>query len=509
MLSLADEVHQELKLSNLAPGEIQFLAASSEQAQAFSTYLHETIHWWQHVGSFSGFLQTCIYPAITHLNYGHLINILATFGPKKSILQLLEQEVSKPSSTATDDLNIVINNTKDLLFFVAATQDPLNLEVIAADKFFEGRGHCFGMAYIALLSALSAFDPTFDVPPNPATWQSAIQARKISKEIEYYYGSRVRVPPIGLHALFEGQAKFSQMQYLYAASGETLEWGDFKAAGMFGDIYVEAFKLFLNLTGNPFPDNVRSPAVGLFLLICDLAINPTDGFPLVVRSFDTFVDDVDPGTRFLRLCQAVRGESGLLHAVTDFSREEYVEVSSALCNLASITHPNVGLNATRQWKLCSSIIDQIVKEGEVLKFEPVNMALRLAMSKFLAFCEDRILHPEFFCWPGAGMAEPKAHKQAIYLFQRHQSLFTNRADKRGVFPRLMTGIDPIQCVDTLTDFYQWNALYDMTQQWILEAGGFDLSFDWLMDGSNEEMYQWANQIFESMFGVRPESFRIL
>lgn len=509
LLSLSSDIHEELQLSNGEPGQVFFSPVSSKKAQAFSVYLHETIHWWQHIGSFAGFMQTCIFPASIHLNFDRLEKILRVYGAKKSVFRLLEQEASKAFSPSIDDLNVIVNNMKDAEFFVAAIQFPTNLEIIANDKFYEGRGHSFGLAYTAVASALSGFDAQFDVLPNPTAWQQSIQARKVERAIEYYYGSPVRVPPIGLNALFEGQARFSQMQYLYQASGATLEWDDFEEAGMFGEIYVEAFTLFLELTGIAFPDNVLSSEVGLFLIICDLAINPTDGFPLPIRSFETFVDDVDPGTRFLRLCRAVGKNREISDAVKDFSEKDYLQVSTALCNLAHITHPNVALDAVLEWTLHSPNIDKIVREGNALKFENENMAMRLLVAKFVAFCKDKRSNPEFFCWPGAGMTESKAHARATSLFQDHQSLFTNRADKRGIYPRVIKGIDPQQCVDTLTQFYQWIVLYEITRQWILENGTFELSFDWLSDGDNEEVFQWANKLFQSSFGIRPDEFEIL
>src|ERR1700735_5647445 len=38
----------------------------SETIQAYSTYIHETIHWWQHVGSTSGLLFSLSYLAQSH-----------------------------------------------------------------------------------------------------------------------------------------------------------------------------------------------------------------------------------------------------------------------------------------------------------------------------------------------------------------------------------------------------------------------------------------------------------
>lgn len=509
VLSLADDIHEELQNSDLQPGEVTFSAASGKTTQAFSTYLHETIHWWQHIGSFSGFVQTCMFPAATHLNQRRLKNIIQSYGPQKSVLQLLNLESRKAFSPSIDDLNVVVNNMKDIDFFVAAIQSPSNLHIIKDDKFFEGRGHSFYVAYSAMISALSAFDAEFNALPDPRSWEQARDTLRAKKTMEFFYRSTVRIPPIGLHALFEGQARFSQMQYLYQASGNTLQWEDFRTAGMLGDIYVEAFELFLKLIDIEMPDNVLSSEVGLFLLVCDLAINPTDGFPLQIKSFDTFLDDVDPGTRFLRLCEAVVKDRRLLNEINEFTREEYIKTSGTLCNLAGINSPTIALDKVSEWVSRSPEIGQIVAEGRSFKFGEVNMPLRLLVAQFLRFCEDKRSNPEYFCWPGARVIESKAHERATELFEKHQALFTNRADKRGVYPRIIAGIDPRQSVDTLSEFYQGIAIYDITRQWILNDGVFDLSFDWLSDGGNEEVFQWANDTFESIFGVRPENFEVL
>src|SRR6185437_12012130 len=57
----------------------------SEVIQAYSTYLHETVHWWQHVGSTSGLLLSLSYLAQCHSSMAQLRDVLATIGPKKPL----------------------------------------------------------------------------------------------------------------------------------------------------------------------------------------------------------------------------------------------------------------------------------------------------------------------------------------------------------------------------------------------------------------------------------------
>src|SRR4051812_5601857 len=83
VLRLSPEVHRHL--ANVRGGIHTFLGLA--ELRAYSTYLHETIHWWQHVGSTSGLILSLSYPAQTHANYAHLKTLLSAIGAKKSILK--------------------------------------------------------------------------------------------------------------------------------------------------------------------------------------------------------------------------------------------------------------------------------------------------------------------------------------------------------------------------------------------------------------------------------------
>jgi hypothetical protein len=58
VLRLSPEVHRKIEAipSGLIHGHVDF-----EGLQAYSTYLHETIHWWQHIGSTTGLLLSLSY----------------------------------------------------------------------------------------------------------------------------------------------------------------------------------------------------------------------------------------------------------------------------------------------------------------------------------------------------------------------------------------------------------------------------------------------------------------
>ena len=89
VLRLSPEIHR--RIAHLPTG-ITTRPVDPETIQAFSTYLHETIHWWQHIGSTMGLLLSLTYPAQAHANHHHLKNLLAAAGPQKSIYKLVETQ---------------------------------------------------------------------------------------------------------------------------------------------------------------------------------------------------------------------------------------------------------------------------------------------------------------------------------------------------------------------------------------------------------------------------------
>lgn len=83
VLRLREDIHREL--DSATAGLYGSGSHSNNQIQAFSTYLHETIHWWQHVGSNFGFISSLKFPAQTHIVHKDLKTLLNNNGAFKSI----------------------------------------------------------------------------------------------------------------------------------------------------------------------------------------------------------------------------------------------------------------------------------------------------------------------------------------------------------------------------------------------------------------------------------------
>ncbi|MBF4377296.1 hypothetical protein, partial [Vibrio anguillarum] len=100
VLRLRYDLHLELeKFENVDVGKYNEFTAN--EIQAYSTYFHETIHWWQHVGSITGFILSMSYPSQTHINVQHLKEYLKYTGKVKPIKKY--NELNATTNTPKDD----------------------------------------------------------------------------------------------------------------------------------------------------------------------------------------------------------------------------------------------------------------------------------------------------------------------------------------------------------------------------------------------------------------------
>ncbi len=504
------ELMDSIKFGLHSIGEI-----SPEALQAYSTYIHETVHWWQHVGSTSGLLLSLSYLGQTHSSMAELRDVITTFGLKKPLKRWTDEVLLREGHGAQTRLakaNIAVNNALDIEYYKAYAHNPKQTAAwLVGQKHFESIGHGYHIAYGQLLSMLSAaIDPDFLVLPAAKNWDEQFSRLNRERHEGFYWRSPIHVPTVGLHAIYEGQARFVQLQFLNATRAKTPSCQDWRKMGYLDGIYVEAFEQFLALSKSAWPEDIDDPLIGLFLLVCDLAINPTRGFPLEIESFEDFITDVDVGVRFTRLSLAVADLPHLKTAIRSYSRDEYVEVSEQLTAETGYDHPLTALEAVARWADQSPGLDRLMAEHKTFEFELTNLPIRVFFSHFVSFTRDKLVHPEFFCWPGAWMVETSTGDQTMELWMRHLSLFSDRGDKTGIYPRKWPDRDEKAIKQMFERFYGTMALYDLTRQWILKDGPFICDFSWLLENySQERADAWANDSFRQVYGVSLKEFEIL
>ena len=83
VLSLSPRNHDLIE--GIENGVYDLGTISPDALQAYSTYLHETVHWWQHVGSTSGLMLSLSYLAQSHSSLAFLRDALKDIRPDKAV----------------------------------------------------------------------------------------------------------------------------------------------------------------------------------------------------------------------------------------------------------------------------------------------------------------------------------------------------------------------------------------------------------------------------------------
>jgi hypothetical protein len=484
-----------------------------ETIQAFSTYFHETIHWWQHIGSISGFILSLSYPSQAHINHSDLKKLLDITGPIKPIKKYnqLNAKEFKPQDDEFKVINVILNNFHDIEFFKYRIIVPETVKKLSSDPLFESVGHSYHIAYSSFVNLMSSsFDRELEFLPNAKEWHKGFEKLRDKRIEGYYYGSSIGLPLVGLKDIYEGQARFSQMQYLYFASGESLTWEDFDELDMLSGVYYKAFSTFLQLTESDRPDSLDSPLVALFLLVLDLAMNPTDGFPFEILHYESFIESVDPGMRFMFLCRMIALKYPELKGyIKDYSSSEYFDVSTRLSKAIVCPSPLDAASLISEWAENKQSLIQLMEEEKSFSFSNENQPIRLMFSRFIRFQQDKLENPAYFCWPGVYSAGDKFTEESIRLFNEHEAIFQDKADG-DIYPRIFPEKDEASVEQAFDTFYCWVSTYDLCRQWIISDGDFNYDYWWLTSQhSMDDLETWASSHFERFYGIKPQQFKVL
>jgi hypothetical protein len=512
VLRLSPKNHALLEKVTL--GDFDPSNAGVDLLRAYSTYLHETIHWWQHVGSTSGLVLSMCYPLQIHDNLEHIKNWCSLGEASKSIKRAAtEGEIagithSDPRQAAA---NVIINNTMDLQLFRMWLLHPERSEAIYKDPYFESQGHCFRIVYTSLLHHVcKLIDPKNQILPDPDQWAEHFDRMTRDRVMGYYYESPMFRRPIGVRELFEGQACYSQMQFLANSGVSNGNLNEFRQSGMLHGVYERAFDEYLKQTEMTPPISVNDPQVSLFLLICDLAINPVEGLLCEIPDFPNFVNHCDPGIRFVMLCKVVSShKEDLIGLIQDHSRDEYVQLSTILSEAAGFIAPHVAWDNISNLSQNSSCFCELMEQHKYLKFPNDDVVLRVLLSHFLSFVLDKSAHPHFFCWPGVWKANTRDDESIKHLWLRNLSLFSDQEFDDGIFIRQKPGVSNDDLKNTLNGFFANVIMSNLTRQWVLNDGDFTFDFGWL--SHNHDANYWKNLAedgFKWLYGVSVSDIKV-
>lgn len=503
VLRLRDDIRTALNKK-----EIDF-----ETKQATSTSIHENVHWWQHVGSNFGFIHSLSYPAFTHLTKENLEKLISKGIKYKSILKFYEQYFQKNGKSDISDVNIILNNYHDIQYAKLFALDNKNIyELLKDQRFFLHIGHCYHILWSSTVHTLAAtFDRDYTILPKTNNWVANFSALTEKKVQGFYINSPLGISPLGIKGIYEGQAIFNQMQYLAVTLNGDLTLGDCENAGMFYGIYSEAFDLFLKITKQNRPLKVLDHTVGLFLFVCDLSINPNNGFPLDIYDYENFITKNDPGIRFSLISSVIaKNPNYYIDIVKSYSKESYTLLSKELSESIGCKCPYENIPVVLNWKEKLEV-KKILDEENELKYSNENLPIRVMFSKYYRFQEDKYKYPEAFCWFGLHGRNGGPHldfEVIDSLYKKHHALFTDDYDGE-IKPVIFDGRKEEDILQSFNNFYKFNILYDIIMKWVSEEGKFNLDYKWLANKRAESFKPLVEESFQKLFGISMDEITIL
>lgn len=481
-----------------------------EKYRSFSTYLHENIHWWQHIGSNFGFLLNTSYPANAASSFTQLKALLKKGITYKSLLKYDEEYYKKTGKSDIPELNILTNNFYDLEYAKLFSLDNKNIKEIVKDKrFFLTLGHSYMILWTNSIFIYSeALDKGYDFLPKIDNWIPRFEKLKQDKVNGFYIESPYRIAPLGIKAIYEGQAIFNQIIYLKSVFKENnLILKDFVDNGMLYGIYTEAFDVFLKIIEEKRPFFLEDPIIGLFLLVCDISINPNNGFPLDIYDYENFIVKNDPGQRFVLIANVIKDKKQYyLNRCNELSKQTYIELSKLLNKKIGCKCSYASIKDVLNWKENETII-KLLEEDENYLFDETLMPFRLFFSKYLRFQEDKYENPHYFCWVGYHIPNAKSN-EVMELFEKHKALFIDSEDGE-IKPVLQKNVNEKVLSETFNKFYHHTILYELILKWISEEGDFKLDYKWLLNKRNDENTSKIKDAFNHHFGIEIDKIKTL
>lgn len=480
---------------------------SPETYQAFSTYLHENIHWWQHIGSNFGFIFHSSFPSFATDSVNKIKELIEKGIISKSLIKYEQKYFDENRIADIENLNIIANNYHDLEYAKKFSMDNKSIIKIAEEdgRFFHSIGRCYLIMWSDTVHSYSDnFDKKFTFLPNFNLWFDKFKELELNKTPGFAPDIPMKISPLGIKAIFEGQAVFNQIVYLANVfKDNNIVLNDFVDKGLLHGVYIEAFEHFLRIIEEDMPIFIEMELIALFLLVCDLSINPTNGFPLDIYDFKGFIYKNDPGMRFISICSVIAENKGYyLKKCENQSKQTYIELSKLISKKIGTICPYESLSVYSEW-LKNDDIKELIEEEKAHEYKNENMPFRLFFAKFLNFQLDKREFPEIFCWIGNHLSSGK-NPTAMQLFEKHKALFIKKENGETT-AMINDQHNSEQLYKTYNTFYFYTIIYELILKWISEEGEFKYDLKWLMADKNPDNHiERLKMEFKKIFGIEIE-----
>lgn len=472
-------------------------AGGSETVRSYATSLHETVHWWQMMGSTTGLLSGLTTAAQTTACAPYLPEIVGAI--PKAVLWHLEAKPERVDRTQAAWK--AASRWRDLEIASCLLVDPLHGFYKLRDKpfLFESVGYALAQHAATTTGLIERVVGEHELPlPEPEEWERFILDARASGAPGFEAETLAKIR-IGAKHLFEGQARLIELQYRDLAV-ERRSLPDLSEQGWLDGDYGVALDCFLERVDRPLPEDPQDPLLCLFLLLCDMAINPSRGYPSPTGAADNWVASTHPGLRFESLCSVAAKRLEELQGVLKIlSLQSYRKASELLIGESDWLAADQVAGAIAEGLSGHDLWDSLPEADDV--------AAHLIVAAHQSFCAMKAEIPHFFCWPAAFLTTDSESNESLdpykSLLELYSPPFHTGPDGREIDTVHLPELDSTAASKVANRYFRTAAIYELVRQWLTQAGPFKFDYPWKSSMSPVEIENLA-RTFEQSVGVRLE-----
>lgn len=303
--------------------------------------------------------------------------------------------------------------------------------------------------------------------------------------------------------LQEGQARLSELQYL-DLSYQPISWAELKNSEKLSGIYGAAMNYYFKHSNLSEPTSVHDPKINLFLLLCDIALNPDEGYPNPISNDGNFVYRTHPGIRFIKLCKILSENQEVLKILENLSLKSYEAVCEIFCRKAGWATPMEVFEQILTLFARIGGLDELNSKEDSGDFGEMDVPLWFLLSQHRSFLETKSQIPHFFCWSGSFLCFKENNTEAACaqeLLSWHLPPFMGTLDK-GINTANLPQMTEDLRTKFINNYFATQVQYDLVRQWISKHGDFVFRYQWKPEINDGEMESCLNN-FKLNFGFYP------
>lgn len=489
---------------------------STEELFATVTLLHETIHWWQYIGTTFGLFESLSIASQSSSARQLLQRWSEKYGARKPTTTALKQAFS---NSCKDELELLINLNKNWMDIELSStiihHRPYLISILYSNPYFSSIGTSVLRHYVQVYASLEpVLKDNFNQLPKVSEWVNV--GNEASKkrlpdfsEDKREFSTDISHLGFGAFEIMEGQARLSEIQCLSAFTYDKFDWKASLNFNLLSGLYGKVFKYFISKTELSWPNKSFDPTIGLFLLACDIALNPNEIYPL--KHFDpyTLIKSTNPCLRFEMITNSISKLKSSCLDKFKYNDTTYRRVSDLICDDIGEIPPYHTFN------LIISLFEKIPEARSILNGAPdtiydfPSIPFKFYFWKHYSFMKDKAKHPAHFCWIGPCLTKILFFYRQPYI-RNFPPLMSPSLNEEIMATHSFLGSKDREIKGELNDYLMSQLMNDLIRQWIAKPGKFATSYDWITPRAPQSFWtSIMKKFFENSFGFSIESVQVL